>query len=37
MRVFGIQMGILQMTKVLQVIATHFWGYRSKVVYQFEK
>ena len=31
MRVFGIQMGILQLARVLHVvIATHFWGYRSK-------
>ena len=30
LRVFGIPMGILQLTKVLQWFATHFWGYRSK-------
>ena len=30
LRVFGIPMGILQLTKVLQWFATHFWRYRSK-------
>ena len=30
LRVFGIPMGILQLTKVLQWFATHFWGYHSK-------
>ena len=38
MSIFGIQMGILQMAKVLQVMATHFWGdIAQKVAYQFEK